>query len=206
MDIKSVLKNSLTSFTEKGISFTLDKYDSLLNKEKSETLFIHGFWRSGTTHLQELMSHVFKTRTYIEPWNEACPETRKSMDKCGILKDEIFRKLYMPVYSSCMEEWVELLERKRLSGRWVYGISNLEYFRREYNKRMIVKFVRGAFIVPEISSRTGSKWIFIKRDLLGNKDSFLRTKWTHWFNEMDLEKLLLDKYHSASYENFLILS
>lgn len=204
MNIKSIIKNKMTFYSHFLLISLLDIVDRHYSKtDPIESLFIHGFWRSGTTYLQELVSYVFKARTIVEPWNEACPETKRLMDRINLNKDPIYRKLYMPEYNvDEFENWMISLERGTLSGEWIRSTSTWSMLNSQYRSRIVTKFVRGAFLVPQFTSQYKYPWIFLKRDLHSNIDSFKRTKWTYWFDKIDLEVLLLDQAHGNYFVSF----
>jgi len=133
-----------------------------------ESLVLNGFWRSGTTWVQQVLSKALDAKPVFEPFSEAVPHSYRYLEKLGAL-DENIVKSFMP-YVSPDGEWpleLESLIKQSLQStlpphHFTYAGRNS--YRDSFKKRLVLKFVKGAFLLPAIANKFAVPILHIRRD------------------------------------------
>ena len=170
---------------ERNTIFYLNKY---LQPVPTTRVIINGYWRSGTTFLQEYISDVFKLKPFFEPLRPFVEEFESLFDcyKVTHRKDVI-----NPVMINSMQREMVLhrLERLEFDSKWVY--QGLDWSSLKFQSGGVVKFVRASHILGKLSE-AGFKCIQLERDPKAVLLSFANSDWTvDFFNNVNLKKILV---------------
>ncbi len=161
-------------------------------------LFISGFWRSGTTWLQQSLAHILDAKTVFEPLSLNSGLIIRQNGNVYALKtsDTKFLASYLPFFRDDFNN-NELLQRilfyalkSTIGGFWVRKSRRgiMESFRR----RVIVKDVRIQFCLGAIQNTFAIPVIHIHRDPRAVIASLKRKNWWQWgLNELSLSQQLL---------------
>lgn len=149
----------------------------------SNVLLVNGFWRSGTTALQQTLISALAAKSVFEPMSPAAGHTWNKLDKatpdCG-------KHVYMPLSAS------QLSSRDRLTiGLSVRGVGAHGYahflrgsFAETWSKNLVVKFTRLGFILDYIADNYDLRIVHIRRHPAAVFASFKETKWNWRFEDM----------------------
>lgn len=179
--------------------------------DPSNTVIVTGFWRSGTTWLQESLTRALTAKSVFEPLH---PEAigYKSYVKShyrGRAESSGGYMPFVPVTSYLREDprlETHILraltggvpgvfhKAARDSNRIESGVvSKVKARLREASRmRVVTKFLRGHLISPHLQTLVTTPLIHIRRDPRAVIESMLRQSWADWIREISLEKLLLD--------------
>lgn len=169
---------------QKNIMYALDKAVALTGP--MEPIIVSGFWRSGTTWLQDLIAQSVQAKTIFEP-----------LDKDAFMpflrgRSDIYRGYIPPspkMFSNA--DWRSL-------DRAFQGISPQRSgfcylcrsgFKDAYKRRLVIKFVRAQFILGALTTRyQPSAAIHISRHPMAVVSSMLQANWNWSFDEIDLSQ------------------
>lgn len=130
-----------------------------------ETLLVSGFWRSGTTWIQNSIAEILNAKIVFEPFQYNVPEMHRVLQEMGVLAEHPHPNMFMPGTfgtHSPLAGIVRKAVRGALRGRWVrlYRLHWRDAFRR----RVIVKFTRAALSLECVQQVEGSSVLHITRD------------------------------------------
>jgi hypothetical protein len=177
----------LAYWIDRALSFRFDP---------SDTLLVSGFWRSGTTWLQEALRDVLHAKTLFEP---LCPLTRATQvlhAQHGVdSKSHEFLRLYMPY---CGTEKVEGPLHEAFL-RMLQGTSRGSWIRRfrkglaeSLRPRLVVKVVTAPLCLRAAQNTFGMPVLHVYRDPRAVIASTKKTRW-HWlFDHLSLREQLLE--------------
>lgn len=163
-----------------------------------DTMVISGFWRSGTTWLEEALTEILQAKTIFEPFHFLVPSAKKLFKYYGIAKKpEPFRELFMPFCGDRTLEWQPLLHqyydralRADLPGD---AVRVLRQDAEEcYRTRVVVKFTRGQLSLRAAQNTFGMPIIHVYRDPRAVIASAKMTDWYWLFDHLRLQEQLLD--------------
>lgn len=170
---------------------------SAFRYEPSQTLVVSGFWRSGTTWLEEALRDVLHAKTLFEPLCELAREVEPVHVHAGVAgKSMEFLRLFMPYCRSQSLDGHPLHEVFRKSLRSESWGSWLRRFRKDLSEslrpRIVVKFVRAQLCLRAAQNSFGMPVLHVYRDPRAIIASIRRTRW-HWlFDHLSLRGQLLD--------------
>jgi len=176
--------------TKVKISYFLDTLSSSA-VDYSSSLIINGFWRSGTTWIQECVANHLKAKTVFEP---LCPyansyrveEHRRSHPQ-GMPSEHGF----MPLFSDLDKGIIDRCLQSRVPGGWIRG--HRRTLSESLRRRVAVKFTRAHFLLPVLCDYYSIPIIHVWRDPRAVVASVLRTEWLDWLQHIPVSALLLDK-------------
>lgn len=166
--------------------------------DPSESVVVSGFWRSGTTWLEEALTEILQAKTIFEPFHFSVPATRKLFKYYGIAKKpEAFRELFIPHCGDATLELQPVLHnyydgalRADLAG------DAVRVLRRDtaecYRTRVVAKFTRGQFSLRAAQNTFGMPIIHVYRDPRAVIASAKMTDWYWLFDHLSLKAQLLD--------------
>lgn len=198
---------NLSTFIDRGVS---------LLAHTEPPVIITGFWRSGTTFLQDLTCQTLGAKPVFEPLYKSSPDYLKYL-KARVppgVDPLPFFNFFMPWAPEdgdpdrLLARFLDGVIAGRRPTKWTCHTRNnmakqLGYggWQRIYakskislRKRLVVKFVRGHLLIPYIKHRFGLPIIHIQRNPLEIARSFIKAGW-HYPGSMDdinLRSLLLD--------------
>lgn len=149
--------------------YMIDKLASPLVKP-NESLVLNGFWRSGTTWLQQVLCNALNAKPVFEPFAAQVPHIQQYLGGFGSqFTDEKIVKSFMP-YASPEKEWPIALERivqqslKSTLKRHHFTYAGRESFKDSLSQRVVVKFVKGTCLLPAIVNKFAIPTLHVRRD------------------------------------------
>ena len=159
----------------------------------TDILVVSGFWRSGTTWLQQSLSRILKAKTVFEPFHPAA--TRKLYRHLLRERDYAFRENFMPLGG----EGPFGRELERFMGRALW--SRLPTVatrvlrsgpREALLRRIVAKFVRGHLCLRQLRDTFHTPIIHVVRDIRAVVASIGTTSWSWQFEALSLREQLLE--------------
>ncbi len=166
------------------------------------TLLINGFWRSGTTWVQEVLARAYEAKTIFEPM---APSSQFPLQERIFGKEvpQAWREAYIPLSADDLG-----LEDVRYLDKVFRGYnptrSGFPYLcRKTYaeclSRRLVIKFVRAHCLLGFMSERYGLTPVNISRHPCAIVASFNNTDWSWYFSDVDLDRMYhrMDPYSDA---------
>ena len=161
----------------------------------SDTLVVAGFWRSGTTWLQESLAKLIKAKTVFEPLACATDSAIPYFAEIAA-KDLPFRRQYMPycgddrLGDDALRGFFDQILRADVPGRATRVLRNrvTESFR----LRIVAKFVRVQLCLRAVQNTFSMPVIYLYRDPRAIIASIKMTKWNYLFDDLCLREHLLE--------------
>jgi len=164
---------------------------------------ITGFWRSGTTWLQQLVASALGAKRIFEPFY---PKIDRYASLTGVEDRQLgsLHHAWMPFFghtctrnrdvqeylSDCLTGRISLKHESGEQGYWLR--SSRAYQTEAFRLRTVVKFVRGQLMLPGLLSAFDVPILHYRRDPRAVLASFKRKGWVDWFRcDAPLQKLLL---------------
>jgi len=149
--------------------FAVDKIISPAVRPK-ESLVLNGFWRSGTTWVQQVLSSALDAKPVFEPFAEKVPHTCRYLEGVDskLLMEEV-AKPFMP-YVATKSDWPKVLEEVVQDSlistldRHHYTYAGRQSYKDSLKRAVVVKFVRGALLLPAITQRFSVPTLHLRRD------------------------------------------
>jgi len=164
----------------------------------ADTVVVSGFWRSGTTWLEETLAEILQAKTIFEPFHFLVPAAKQLFKYYGVAKkSESFRELFIPYCGERALEMNPLLHhyydralRADLAGRAVRVLRKnaLE----SHRARVLVKFTRGQFSLRAAQKTFSMPIIHVYRDPRAIVASAKMTDWYWLFDHLSLKEQLLE--------------
>jgi hypothetical protein len=174
---------------DQGVADQIDPRDSL---------FMCGFWRSGTTWLQEALTTLLAAKLVFEPLYSGVHDLKAIYRRDAYLanRKQAFLRLYMPFCGEPtldghpLRGFLERALRSELPGRWV------RIYRRALDEsartKVIVKCVRAQLCLRAVQNTFGMPVIHIYRDPRAVAASAEMTTWKKQFEPLSLRRQLLE--------------
>jgi hypothetical protein len=181
-------RGQLAYFIDRALAHRLDP---------SQTLVISGFWRSGTTWLEEALREILNAKTLFEPCDPLAREMQAVHASAGVERNSYEAlRLFMPysrpgtMESAPLREMFGKALRSESWGSW------LRRFRtglaESLKPRLVVKFVRAQLCLRAAQDTFGMPVLHVYRDPRAVIASVRKTRW-HWlFDHLSLREQLLD--------------
>ncbi|MCG3119042.1 MAG: hypothetical protein ALAOOOJD_01370 [bacterium] len=161
-----------------------------------ETLVVSGFWRSGTTWLEEALREILEAKTLFEPLDPLADDMQAVLAHDGVATKKFeFLRLYMPYCNAGTLHGHPLYDvfyralRSESRGAWVRRFrKGLE---ESYRSRLVVKFVTAQLCLRAAQNTFDMPVLHVYRDPRAVVASIKKTRW-HWlFDHLVLRKHLL---------------
>jgi len=159
-------------------------------------LFMCGFWRSGTTWLQQALTTLLEAKLVFEPIFPAVPEMKAIYAYEGLAhRKKEYLRLYMPFCGAAtlgehpLRDYYGRALRSDLSGRWIriYRGNEMESFR----TRVVLKCVRSQLCLRAVQNTFQLPAVHIYRDPRAVIASARLTNWEGMFEPLNLRRQLL---------------
>ena len=139
--------------------------------DPQQTLIINGFWRSGTTWLQEYAANLLRAKRIFEPFQARAGYILGCLDEISpVRRDYGFCNGLMPFISSEISLETKLFDiinqaqRGQLTSKYVLRDQRLLDFDRCFKKQVVVKYVRGSLSLRAMANTFSCPVIHIYRD------------------------------------------
>ena len=181
----------------------------------SDAVVVSGFWRSGTTWLQQVIARTLNAKVILEPLRYSVDAYRPVLDALGVAdRSPVYLDPLVPYAGSSFERHPKLKQyvrsalvsaipglpvrlprftmRKQAAvaprGRWSRSAHRIaEAFR----PRVVVKFTRAHLLLHAIANDFGPRIVHVRRDPRAVVHSFRRIGWT-WPQSFSLVDHLLE--------------
>lgn len=165
--------------------------------DPGSTLVVSGFWRSGTTWLQESLSALLGAKTIFEPFHYRVPLARELFRYYGLCKKPApVRELFMPcccepnlAAQPFLQRYFDAALRGSLTGEIVRvlrtGVDESQC------TRVVTKFTRGHLSLAAAHASFGMPLVHVRRDPRSVIASARMTSWSWLFDHLDLPEQLL---------------
>lgn len=206
--------------TKNKVPYAVDRVTATI-QSPAESIFITGFWNSGTTWFQQVVAEMVGAKRIFEPFyfhiDAYADLVKERLDTTAF--QHPFSNVYCPFFGDTLEHdsAVQAYVRSSLTGsirgrvaqkyggEWVRRLRDKrsEHFR----QRIVVKYVRGQFIAPAVHRYFRTPVLHIWRDPRAVFASLKRRDWC-WFEDASLQSLLTagndgrDEY-AAPYMSYL---
>lgn len=161
------------------------------------TVVVSGFWRSGTTWLQEALAELLQAKTLFEPFHYMTPTTKRLFKYYHVAqRGRRFQELFIPY---CAPEnfdghFLQSYYERALRGD-VPGFA-VRVLRRSLQEslrtRLVVKFTRGQFSLHAAQQAFDMPVIHVYRDPRAVIASAKLTDWYWMFDHLSLRAQLLE--------------
>lgn len=169
----------------------------------SATVFVSGFWRSGTTWLQQMLAWSLGGKTIFEPFsvrNETYNRLIEALTKTkrADYKQAFFPYLGDPETFRVLGPYLSAAFRGYCPGAYAVLLrtSALESFRR----CIVLKCVRAGFSLSEIERQFDLPIIHVRRHPCAVIASLRETGWNWGFETLSLSELLLTRVDGCRFE------
>lgn len=187
---------NLKSLKHKKISYPIDHaLSSLIHP--CDTLVVSGFWRSGTTWLQQSLAELIKAKTVYEPFHFMVPATKEIYSHNQLsTKDAPFLELYLPYCGNTtlndyvLHSFFDKALRADIPGSVVRLVRN--NVTESFCLRVILKLVRGHLCLRAAQNTFLMPAIHIYRDPRAIVASIKMTDWGWLFEHLSLQEQLLE--------------
>lgn len=160
-----------------------------------ETLVVSGFWRSGTTWLQETLRDVLRAKTLFEPLCPLAPGMRRVHRASGMGRESFESlRLFMPycgtpTLEGPLRDVFRGFLRAEVGGSWVrrFRTGLTECLR----PRVVVKLVTAPLCLRAAQETFGMPAVHVTRDPRAIVASIRKTRWTWLFDHLSLAGQLL---------------
>ncbi len=166
--------------------------------DPSDTLVISGFWRSGTTWLEESLREILYAKTLFEPIDALLPDTQALHAHDQVAGKTLeFLRLYMPYCRGpVLSDGHPLAEVFRkslcatLRGSWARRFR--QGLAESFRPRLVVKFVNAQLCLRAAQNTFAMPVLHVYRDPRAVIASIKKTRWHRLFNHLSLREQLLE--------------
>ncbi len=177
-----------------GLSYLIDRAVSR-RVDVAQSVVISGFWRSGTTWVQQWLAAELGAKTIFEPLHPLTPEVSKLHRSLSLAdRSAPFRDLYLPFkvagQGQVLDRLIHAALQARLRGRAVRRLRPA--LSHSFRTRVVVKVNRGPLFLSAVQASLGMPVVHIQRDPRAIIASINMTGWDWLFNHLHLREQLLD--------------
>lgn len=161
-----------------------------------DTFFVSGFWRSGTTWLQQALETLLQAKLVYEPLYCLVPDMKAVYADSGVAtRKKEYLRLFMPfcaaptVVGRPLHGFFDRALRSDLAGNWLRAYRG--NFENNFRNRVIVKCVRAQLCLRAVQNTFGMPVLHIYRDPRAVIASVRMTSWSWLFEPLNLLRQLL---------------
>lgn len=161
-----------------------------------EVYVVNGFWRSGTTWLQQIIARGTGAKTTFEPFNQRFPDYRRSSHAIHGLKSRAGKEAFFPFFDRAenftkAQPYLETAFRGFVNGN--FALTARDSWRDAYRRKLVVKFVRASLSLKAIHTQFEVPILHVRRHPCAVVASLedKRNDWPWNFDEVSVEDLLL---------------
>lgn len=160
----------------------------------NRTIVVSGFWRSGTTWLQELLAAMIDAKTVFEPFHPLA--SKPLFEELMPDKSDLFVELFMPYCAAekfgehALGEFFGKALRADLPGKAIRVLRTS--LRQAARRRVVVKVVRAHLCLRGIHDTFSVPIIHVVRDPRAVLASIKMTNWRWLFDHLSLQEQLLE--------------
>ncbi|MBN1274284.1 MAG: sulfotransferase [Candidatus Aminicenantes bacterium] len=167
--------------------------------DTSKSIIVSGFWRSGTTWLQQLLASVSRAKSVFEPFYPEVLWNHKTFIYRNLPnKSSCFLQTYMPFYE---HDFSTNLEMKSFLDKVITSDIKSVWLRRgrknisdSFHRRTVIKMVRGQLCLNAIHKTFHCTIVHIYRDPRAILASVKRGNWwKDWLDSFSLREQLLEQ-------------
>jgi len=161
----------------------------LQSRVSKPPIILSGFWRSGTTWIQQVIAESICAKTQFEPL-----EPNALLPLHGGANFDLIQGAYIPltwdVFSEKDCRFLDLAFKGVSPKRSGFNYLARTSFKECFSDRVVVKFVRAQFILPVLMQRYGAQGVIhISRHPMAVIQSLMNAKWEWDFADIDLSDL-----------------
>ncbi|WP_375209192.1 sulfotransferase [Hyphomonas jannaschiana] len=162
--------------------------DFIAAQRLKNTLLINGFWRSGTTWLQQTLVEALNAKSLFEPFS---PAAGHHWDQFHGKVSDASCNVYMPLSANCLTPRDRVKLHLALKGVGTHGYT---HFLREpgdntWSRDLVVKFTQLGFVLDDVADTYHVPVIHIRRHPAAVFASFSETDWSWRFEDVRLREL-----------------
>ncbi|MGK7911990.1 MAG: sulfotransferase domain-containing protein [Synechococcus sp.] len=181
-----------------GLYFKLDRlFANRQTNLAGSTVVIAGFWRSGTTWMQQSINSLLDANSIFEPFAPRVDTYVSDIVPTFWPDSNSFRAYHMPfcdanlaLETPRLRNYLSQCLTAQVPGAWVRTLRDRPD--RSFRPVMTVKFVRAQLCLHAIYSEFRCPIVYITRDPRAAIASCLRNQWGHFFQQPFLKQALLD--------------
>lgn len=189
-DVKKTVINEISFFIDHAYSGSI---------KTSQSIFVSGFWRSGTTWLQQLLTSPLKAKSVFEPfYPEVLRNHNISVYRHLPNQSPCFLHTYMPFYEHDlstdpeMKIFLKKIVTSNIKSAWLR--RGRKKISESFRRRTIVKMVRGQLCLNAIHKNFHCAVVHIYRDPRSILASVKRGNWwKNWLDSLSLREQLLEQ-------------
>jgi hypothetical protein len=189
-------RHELVSSGKRQLSYHLDRTLSF-RVDPRDTLVISGFWRSGTSWLQQALAELLRAKILFEPCDPLVPDTREIHAYSQVSSKSFeFLRLYMPYCDSHtlanhpLHKFFDRALRAETRGGWVRRFR--QNVTESFRSRVAVKFVRAQLCLRAAQNTFLMPVLHVYRDPRAIVASIRKTRWYWLFDHLWLHEQLLE--------------
>jgi hypothetical protein len=159
------------------------------------SILINGFWRSGTTWVQQVLATAYGAKTLFEPLS---PSSQFPLQKrvFGSATPAVWRESFLPlspeVFTPEDVRYLDLTFAGCCPTRSTFPYLCRKSVTECFNRRVVIKFVRAHCLLGYMAERYNVIPIHVSRHPCAVVASFSASDWTWNFNEVDFSQLYPD--------------
>ena len=162
--------------------------DYIASQQLKNTLLINGFWRSGTTWLQQTLVQALNAKSLFEPFS---PAAGQHWSQLGPKASDASRNVYMPLSADCLTARDQFKLRLALRGIGTHGYTHFLRTSRSktWSDDLVVKFTQLGFLLNDVADTYNVPIIHIRRNPAAVFASFKETDWSWRFEDVRLGEM-----------------
>ncbi|MEZ5954472.1 MAG: sulfotransferase [Hyphomonas sp.] len=157
-------------------------------------LLVNGFWRSGTTWLQQTLVQSLKAKSLFEPFS---PAAGQRWDRLCPGASEASRHIYMPLSADSFARRDKIKLHLAMRGVGTHGYAHFlrDAAQKTDGRNLVVKFTRLGFLLDDMAEIYNTPIIHIRRNPAAVYASFKETDWSWRFEDVRFSEIYSPDNH-----------